>query len=98
MLLAGVSSPKHFFPKGGEKVTLRWFDDADAEGGAADFDGGVLGAAETVSVYGYQETVAAAGYVQTDGFIGGEYQGTHGEAVRGNRGEASHLFVFSPKE
>ena len=35
--------------------------------------------------------MAAAGYVQADGFIGGEYQGTHGEAVRGNRGEADHV-------
>ena len=91
VLLAGVSSPKHFLSEGGKEVTFGWFHDADFEGGAADFYCGVLGAAETVSVYGYQEAVAAAGYVQADGFIGGEYQGAHGEAVRGNRGEADHI-------
>ena len=49
--LAGISSPKHFLSEGGKEVTLGGFDDADTEGGTADFYGCVFGTAETFSVY-----------------------------------------------
>lgn len=89
--LAGVSAPEHFLAEGGKEVSFGGLDYADAVGGAANLYGGVLGATETVAVYGYQEAVAAALYVQADGLIGGEYQRTHGQAVRGNRSEANHV-------
>ena len=50
-LFPGIGAPEHFFAEGGEEVSLGGFHDADLEGGAADFYCGVLGAAETVSVY-----------------------------------------------
>ena len=50
-LFAGVGAPEHFFAESGKEVTFGGLHDADLEGGAADFDGGVLGAAEAVSVY-----------------------------------------------
>ena len=50
-LFSGISTPKHLFAEGAEKVTSVGFNYAYLEGGSADVYGGMFAATETVAVY-----------------------------------------------